>query len=364
MRKKHVLLLLSCSIAMLSIIFGLYAISPLTKEMYRGAFNRNFLPDGFIKESLILKLPYNSYYIAGTSKQKVYLGNWTNPQHLVILDINSLDSQHVSLKIPNITKYKSWDRFKVKIDSPYFYLVNGINPAILRGLISNGKAERFMNDSAYFADAVPISKSSFALRSYNLSEKSFELAKETNDSTGFRFNTEILQKQNDGMFCVEGMLHYNKSKKEIIYVYTYRNQYIVCDSNLNKKYISNTIDTFSHAPIKTVDVESQNSKMLTGLPNIINALSSVSQNNLFIKSNILAKNENIKSFVEGATIDIYDTNTGRYKSSFNLYNHEDKSLLDFTVIKNKLITIYGDYVLIRTIDIAHKQNTTSNTHIQ
>lgn len=355
MTKKHILALAICSLAMLAILFGLYAISPLTKQMYRGGFDRSFLSDGFIKESLILKLPYNSYYIAGASSQKVYLGNWTNPQHLIILDIHSLDSQHISLKVRNIGKYKNWERFKLKVDSPYFFLTNGTNPVLLRGRIDDGKAERFMNDSAYFADAVPISKSSFVLRSYNISQKSFELAKEAGDTTGFKFKNEILQKQNDGIFCVEGMLHYDKIMNEITYVYTYRNQYIVTDTSLNLKYRFNTIDTFSHAPIKVADIESQNAKMLTGLPNIVNSLSSVSKNNLFIKSNVLAKNENMKSFVEGSTFDIYDTKTGQYKLSFNLYNHNSQAISDFKVIDEKLIALYGDYILIHTLDVNHKQ---------
>jgi hypothetical protein len=350
MTKKHVLLLIFCCTGMLSILFGLYAISPLTKEMYRGEFNRNFKTSNFIKQTQIIKLPFNSYYIAGSSNKNVYLGNWTNAFHMIKINLESLDSQHVKIKTDNISKYKDIEKFRLKVDSPYIYLTHGTIPTILRGTLTDLKANKFMNDSAFFADALPISRSSIILRSYSSSQKSFELAKETNDSTGFKYNYEILEKQNDGIFCVEGILNFNKKTNEIIYIYTYRNQYIVTDSSLNLKYRANTIDSFSHAPIQVANIESENSKMLTGLPNIVNLLSCTDEHYLFVKSNILAKNENTKSFLEGATFDVYDTNEGKYLWSFNLYNYNSKYPSGFTINKDKIIVMYGEHILIHTVN--------------
>jgi hypothetical protein len=320
--------------------------------MYRAGFDRNFLEQRFIQTTKQITLPYNSYYISGTSSTNVYLGNWTNPFHMIVVDLESLDSQHVKIHTENHSIYKDPEQFRLKVDSPYFYLTHGTIPAMLRGQLDALTASNFMNESVYFDDAVPVSKSSFALRSYNAAEKSFELAKKTNEKAGFKYHTDILQKQLDGVFCVDGMLHFNKATNEIIYLYRYRNQYMVMDSSLNLKYRSTTLDTFSHAPIKVKNIDAKNSKMLTGIPNIINVMSAASDQYLYIKSNILAKNEDIKSFTEGSTFDIYNTDTGKYVTSVNIYNPYKSKLSDFAVTKNKLIALYVDQLVIYNIDVA------------
>ncbi|MBT1711946.1 hypothetical protein KK062_27130 [Fulvivirgaceae bacterium PWU5] len=349
MNKKHFFILLCCASGMLLTLAGLYAISPLTKGIYRGGFDRTFKNQSSVNEKVI-ELPYNSYYIAGVSNHNIYLGNWTNHFHMIVLNTETLDSQHVTLRIKNKDTFKDIDRFKLKVDSPYFYLTHGTMPALYRGDLNKREAIRFMNDSAFFSDAEPIGKSSFILKTYSTKNKSLELAKETSTSLGIKYNYDILEKVNDGIFCVEGMLHSNKSKNEIVYVYTYRNQYIVMDTSLNLKYRSNTIDTFRHPRIKVLNTESSQSQMLTGIPTIVNSLSSVDDDHLYIKSNILAKNENAKSFVEGATLDVYNTSNGKYEYSMNLYNHENLPLSEFRVKRKKLITIYSKYLILRDLN--------------
>lgn len=296
-----------------------------------------------------MKLPFNSYYIIGASNNTVYLGNWTNAFHMIILNTESLDSQHVSLRIKDVNKFKDIQTFKLKIDSPYFYLIHGTMPAIFRGEISKKIATPFIEGGEFFLDAEPINKSTFAIKSFNTKSESLELGKERFDST--YFNYDVLEKQTEGIFSVDGILNIDRSNNKLVYTYKHRNQYIVMDTSLLIKYRSNTLDTFSRASIKVADIESENSKMLTGLPKYINVLASADNNRLYIKSNILAKNENLKSFIEGSTLDVFDTDNHTYIHSINLYNHNNKPLSDFEISKNKIITIYDDNILIHTINV-------------
>jgi hypothetical protein len=336
---------------MLTILAGLYAISPLTKEMYRGGFDRNFETDKILKEAIFIELPYNSYYVAGTSTNNVYFGNWTNHFHMITMNMTTLDTQHINLKIKGLAELKDEDKFKLKVDSPYFYLFNGTTPQIFRGQINEREAYPIMKNRTHFSDAEPISKSSFILRSYSLKSESYELGKTSNDTTKFRYNYDILEKQTDGIFCVQGTLNYDKELNNVVYTYTYRNQYIVLDTNLNLKYRANTIDTFSRAPIKVVEIESKNNKMLTGIPAYVNPQTSISGKFLFIRSAILSKNEDALSFLEGSTFDIYNILDKKYVSSINIHNLKNKPISEFKTTKNKLIILTDKSVLIYTMDL-------------
>src|SRR5690606_14246049 len=95
---------------------------------------------------------------------------------------------------------------------------------------------------------------SFALRSYSMKSKGYELAKEQTDSPYFAFEYDILEKQIDGLFSVNGMLHYNKELNRVVYLYSYRNQFMVLDTAMRLLYRANTLDTIAHAHIKVAHI--------------------------------------------------------------------------------------------------------------
>jgi hypothetical protein len=264
MKNKRLLLLGLCAVACLAILSILYASSPLSKEIYRANFERNIEPDVFLEMKAILDLKFNSFYFAGTSKTKIYLGNSTAPAYLLVTNKTLSDSQRININI-ELDSVKEIRRFRIAIDSPYFFISHGTLPQILRGTIGSWNAKPIMNDSNYyFIEAVPISKNTFALRSYSTLSKGYELAKKTTDS--FKFEPTLLEKQIDGMFCTDGTLHFDKSKNQLVYLYYYRNQYIVADTNMNLTYRGQTIDTFRTARIQVSQIGNENEMMLSAPP--------------------------------------------------------------------------------------------------
>lgn len=343
--RRHFALLVTCLLCVPAVLLALYYLSPLSKEIYRGTFERNMLPDSFVVRSGEFDLKYSSYYIAGVSSDKIYLANYLAPFHMVVVNKALNDSQHVRIRIKDLAMIENAKKIRIAVDSPFFLVTHGLMPGIFKGRISEWEASRFMPDSAYFSEAVPIGESSFALRSFSTKTKAFELAKEKSDSPFFEFKYGLLQKQIDGIFCVEGSLHTSREIGKLVYLYTYRNQFMVMDTNVNLINRYHTIDTFSHARIKVVDIDGGRSRMVTGMPLVVNAESCVFGSCLFVRSNIMGKNEDEGKFKHGAVIDVYNLPTGEYLTSFYLANHRGNNLSQFKMYGGSLIAIFGNYLV-------------------
>ncbi|MBC9797712.1 hypothetical protein [Sinomicrobium weinanense] len=348
--KKSLSFLSLCSLGMLLVLVGLYALSPLANQkIYRGSFNRNFAPENTVTQQKILDLGVNSYYISGLTKDKIYLSNYTTIHHLLRTDMTLKDTQHIRLKIIGLDSVVHPRKFRTRVEPPYFYMMHGIAPAILRGKVNKWEARRFMADSAYYTDAVPIDTTSFALRYYSKSQESYELALETAKEPYFKPNYDILEKQMDGFFSVDGMLHYNKELQQIVYLYRYRNQYMVMDKNLKLLHQYNTLDTISIARIKSEEIKSENSFTLTSQPTVTQRISSVSGIYLYINSGLLSQNEKEEQFKQNTVIDVYDLTQGKYIHSFYLPHYKNKGISDFKIIGNRLLAIHDQYLSVYTI---------------
>lgn len=347
MTRKLAIWVVGCFVLSMGVVVMLFALS---KDMRRqpGSFLREFPPHP-VMEGDTLNIKYNSYYIAGGTPHTVYLGNYTAPLHLLVVNMATLDSQHVRLNVKGIEEQKFWSA-RVKVDSPYYYLTDGAVPVIYKGNVYDWSAEKYLYDSIYFRDIVPINSGSFAVKSLSGSTGENILGKITAWPPYRSFTDKILQKQLDGVFCTDGMMHYTKALNRLVYLYYYRNEFMVMDTSLNLLYRGNTIDTTSKARIKTATIKSENSKTLSSPPHFVNTRSSVSGNWLFVNSNLLAKNEHIDAFNEGSVIDVYDLRTGTYRFSFYIYNYRgSKRMAEFRVFGNKMVVLYDKLMRIFTL---------------
>ena len=335
----------------------LYALSEKNVPK-QNSFLRHYLP-GFITKSNELDIRYNSYYIAGMFDDHIYLGNVTSPLHLFVSNRMLTDTQHVQLDIKNRKKFKLTKALRLKIDSPYFYLADGKMPGLFRGKLGGDwKADRFMYDSVYFNQYEQISDSTFAIRTKSSINLEFELGVVTNDTPNIRLEPDLLQKQINGIFCVDGELNYSKALDRLVYTYRYRNEYIVYDTDLNLNYRGHTIDTFSRAQIKVAEISSNNSMSLGTRPNTFNALSRVSGNYLYIYSALLAKNDCLDVLEQSSIIDVYDLRNDTYKLSFRIPNFKEKKVSRFMVFDNKiLIATHGRYLVTYNLNSSYLKET-------
>jgi hypothetical protein len=292
----------------------------------------------------IIDLKYNSYYIAGITEDHVYLGNITAPFDLIITNKALTDSQHVKISIKGIENATVFKSATVKIKPPYFFLTDGLRPAIYRGVLGKWEAERIDYDStAYFKQIAPLGPNSFTILAAAYPTLQNALGKEKLDSPRVELNKSLLQKQIDGIFCTDGMLAYNTDLNRMIYTYYYRNEFIVADTNMILDYRGQTLDTISKAQIKIGHVSSDNTTKLLD-KTTTNLKTCTRGKYLYINSNLLAKNDGKDWLDNNSIIDVYDLTTNTYRFSFTIPRYEGTKARDFMVSDDVLIVLYDHHM--------------------
>lgn len=305
-----------------------------------GGFKRNFLPAPFIS-SRSVDLNFNSFYIAGLTKEKIYLGNYTAP--LTVKSYN-WDLSRDELKTIKLNPSESLQpgSVRLRIDSTTCYILNGVAPNIYTGSTYDSTATMLPADSLYFKDAVPIGAGSFVLKSESaVTHRDIIIRK---SKSAYTTDTTFLERQIDGVFCTDGMLHYSKSLASLVYIYFYRNQYILADTTLHRIQRFNTIDTTTRARLKIASIESNGTKTLAAPPVVVNRRSCVWDQWLFVQSGLLADDEDPNDLTYYGVMDVYNLATHTYRFSFYLPFDRGNQLTSFSVFGNKIAAVFGTYL--------------------
>lgn len=342
MKRNIVLLLVGSFVMSIATVVVLFAMSGIKKDQ-RNSFLRQFPPHP-VMEGDTFNIKYNSYYIAGVSSNHIYLANYRVPLRMIVLNMALTDTQHVKLNVKGILDQKFWAP-RVQVDSPHYYLTDGAVPVIFKGDVKSWNAEKLQADSTFFRTILPLKSGSFIVKSLSGSKGENILGKLTSSPPYQFFKDNILEKQLDGVFCTDGIMSYNRDHHQLVYLYYYRNQFMVMDTMLNLLHKGNTIDTTSRAKVKVGTIESENSRTLSSPPYFVNKWLNTSGDWLFINSNLLAKNEHQDAFKEANVIDVYNLKTGKYAFSFYIYHfRRTKQMTEFVVTDDKMIVRYGNLI--------------------
>lgn len=333
---KLMLYIASC---MITSIGTIALLSGLSRDIRKrpGSFLREYPPHPIVDPEF-MRVADNSYYIAGIANDKIYLSSPLSPLYLLEIDQNMTDTSLVKLNIDGIESERYF-RITVRIDSPYFYLMDGVIPYIYRGKIGDWTGELFIHDT-YFVDAIPLSARAFAIRALSSRTKEHALGKLTTNPRDIFLNYDLLEKQYDGIFCTDGSISFDRLSGTLTYVYYYRNQFIIMDSSVNLVSRGNTIDTFRTAPIRTTYIGSEGATELSVPPRIINRSHDIYKDWLFINSVLPAKNESMEHFNEASVIDVYDVASQEYKFSFYIFDDEGERMKQFRVVNNRIFVLY------------------------
>lgn len=300
-------------------------------------------------------LGFNSFYIAGFTNGRLYLGNYSNPQILVSFDSNlknkkikKIDFDPQNIPFQNVT---------LSVRGNYFYLKDGRVPALFRGSVKDWKINKKLNGMPYFTQAEPADSTTIIFRNNSGSNLSNVLGVFSSESKNkVQYNSLLLEKQIDGIFDTDGFLMYSEESEKMIYLYYYRNEFIVADENLKLLYRGHTIDTISHAQIKVAYLKNNTERRMATPPMTVNANLAVNSNLLFINSKIQGRFEDLKLWKQAAIIDVYDLKKKAYLLSFAIYNVEDKKLQSFIVTDNHLYALMSDELSVYKLrDILKKE---------
>lgn len=125
-------------------------------------FVRRFLPH-HIDNSKYLDLEYNSYYIAGLTKDTIYLGNYTAPLLITAVPKN------LEAKVEHVIKLdetnRSFRSLTVRVHEQDFFVSDGTVPIIYKGNTMDWSAKKYMEEKIYFSLVQPTSNTRFMFRS-------------------------------------------------------------------------------------------------------------------------------------------------------------------------------------------------------
>jgi len=306
-------------------------------------FIRSF-PPHIVEYEKQIDLKFNSYYFAGCENETIYLGNNTAPLHVLAIDTALNNVQEIQIQPEKSTfQFKS---IQLKVSPPYFYLLDGSVPCIYGGKITDWKAELKLEGSPYFTFAESMDSLSFVFRSNSAESGENVLGiLELGNPPKIKISSELLQKQikDDGIFDTDGTLMYNDESSKIIYLYRYRNQFIVADKEMNLINRGNTIDTISQAQIKVAQLDEE--RKMSKPPLSVN-ISGVTYNNLlFVNSALRGKYDSKKAWEMSSTIDVYDLEKRIYLFSFYIAGLNGKKMTRMLIKSQKIYVIIDNQLM-------------------
>lgn len=290
-------------------------------------------------------LKFNSYYFAGFTNGRLYLGNVTAPLELLSFD-RTLKNPRTE-KIIFDPKKIPFTRVKINIDGSYFLLKDGSVPIIFRGSTLDWKINTEFKGLPYFDLAEPIDSNTVVFRSNNGKNQDNIIGLFQRDKVQkTTYKNSLLQKQIDGIFDTDGRLLYDAQTKKMVYVYFYRNEFIIADKAGRINSRGHTIDTISKAKIKVSYLQNGTIRKMSAPPLIVNSNAAVCQNLLFIHSKIKGKYESDKLWEQAFIIDVYDLNKNAYLMSFPIYGIGKEKLKTFIVTPSYLYAIIGKDIVL------------------
>lgn len=291
-----------------------------------------------------IALPFNSYYFAGADENTLYLGNTTSQLLLAEFDLKNKTLKESRMVLDNINlPFRS---VSLRVQPPYCYAYDGMVPCIFRGKLKDCKAILYKSGSEYFSFAEPIDSISSAVRTQKRGSGESILGKValTHEAPTL-LNESLLQKQIDGVFDTDGMLLFNQQLNKIIYLYAYRNQYVVADKNLRLTFRGNTIDTITKAQIDIANIKNRKANKLARQPLLVNKAAATYDNLLFVNAGLPGQYESLEMWKRASIIDVYDIASNSYLESFYIFDINGKKVRNIIVNHDKLFAMIGNHIV-------------------
>jgi uncharacterized membrane protein YphA (DoxX/SURF4 family) len=287
-------------------------------------------------------LRYNSYYFAGSSENTIYLGNYTAPLLITEFDLDLNYKRKHYIQLDTLIPYRS---LQVQVNGADFYVTDGMVPVVYRGTATlPWKARVRWNGKTYFNQIRILDSLHAAIRCFDRYNHS-SLALLNFDSQKAILDKELLQKQMDGAFDVDGILSFDIKRKQVIYTHYYRNELIVCDDRLSLIQRNKTIDTVSKAQIEVSYINSTNQNTMSAPPLTVNRTSYSDNGYTFVNSELKGRYESKVLWKQASVVDVYETKSNRYIASFYVYHIGDDKLRSFIVQNNHFYALIGNHLV-------------------
>lgn len=342
-------------LSFLSVLIIILLFQASEKSMHKeNPFIRRFI-EGSATRGKKVKLENSYKYLAGSDPATIFIADAQAPLYIVSYDKNLKKMQRHKIQLERYDF--PFQNVRVKIVPPFFYLYDGTVPVIYKGHITDWKANVVMSNNNYFFSKGDITgPDSFAFRAQEV--KTLDNIIGTfnfTDSLSIHYAPNLLVKQVDGFFDTDGILRYDKIKKKLVYVYYYRNEFIVASRELKLLYRGKTIDTTEHANVKVAYIGKSRQRKLRSAVQTVNQLIAVDNDRLLVKSNLLGRFEPADMWKEASIIDIYNLKEKTYQESIYIYHEMDAKLSDMILEGNTLYAVVGSHLVTYQLHKPHAQ---------
>lgn len=335
----RIFIVLFTTIAALCLMFAIVRSSRHQFETKHG-FNRTFLPG--VQPQLIKKIPVQSpLYIAGINNGNIYFH--TDDPHTIVYTDTALNTvKTLSLPIDTSVSRYLPNGFSTYVRYPEVFIFAYNLAAILIYNLESGEDTVVPTPSNY-NNAVQISDAVFMLKYF------------TGDSTDQSFcklniTTKQVTKNSQltGDLSSGGTLLYNEQNASCYYVHHYNNRITIFDTTFNSVRSAHTIDTFTQSQIQYLSRNKTGSNDMLYKPKgsrmLINYLSQLHAERIYINSLIKADNETLLTDKPETAIDVYNANTDKYIESFYLPVPRNQHLKSFRIFNRNILATYTNHI--------------------
>lgn len=159
-----------------------------------------------------------------------------------------------------------------------------------------------------------------------------------------KLNYQLLEKQVDGIFDTDGQLLQDEGARELVYIYAYRNRFLVMDLELNLLRKLHTIDTTTTAKVQVRLLADGRHKMDTP-PLLVNKTSVVHDQVLFNASMLMGKYESREQWRQAVIVDMYQTGLQEYLGSFYVYHRGKDRMTRMFATDRHLFVLSGSEIV-------------------
>jgi hypothetical protein len=329
------------SLLAVGVVVGLFLSSEhiIKKE---NSFIRRFGLHPVIEDSAF-DLGVDSYYFAGINGDSIFLGNVTAPLLLTSIDTSLTGTAEVLIQLDNTDH--PFRSVQLIVQPPFIYIYDGIVPVIYRGDNDYSSANTISLGDCYFSQLQASDSISFTFRAQSSKTGTQVLGTLSLRRTPkVSLYDSLLETQIDGMFDTDGQLLRDDVTGELIYIYLYRNEFLVMDRDMTLLRRLHTIDTITRAQVK-VQMLSDGQHKMTAPPLQVNKRSVVHGRVLFNKSNLMGKFESSEMWQQASVIDMYRTDMQEYLGSFYIYNRGKNKMTRMLVTDTHLYVLSGSEIV-------------------
>lgn len=300
---------------------------------------------------VICKEPLQPLTLVRTAAQRYageengrYYFTGQSPKYLLSYDKALTHPKQLELTINPTRKMQS--RFHAMVQSGKVTLFAGNYPAIIQADISGSHTASLLSiKEGVFSRICTINDSVFIVRGYMHNSGLNQLFYRYNTSSKKIEKQAQTFVQDDAGLSSDGLLHYDKLRKQLLYIQFYTNKIHFFNPDLTTIKIDSTINPNPTTSTKFSQVGAQGKQIKHTSPKqVINRRNCIFRNILFNQSGIKSKDEKLSIFRENATIDCYLLPHTQYLGSFYI-PLKGQQLLDFGIHEDTLIAVYSKSIV-------------------